>query len=718
MPARSPHSISPRSAALGSLEIAAVLLEIPGLLSPVEVPRPELRRPLAARPASSARASSTRPSRADDRARAGPSSVGYDRSMRRAPPRACAPPPGRALAPRCAPGGSGASPCSSSHAAPAARACASIRSAATSRGDGADAVVLDESEQLAGEAPARRRRLCRSKSVERLDGEGSRTAASSMPPASSRRGAWLRRVAPARRRSRLQSAATSRRPRAATRAENAGASGQPQGGSELKPQQNGGIVGRTQRDRPSIEVHRGGDVRRDYAPACRQPPAAAGPLGASACVRQRRARAGSARPARGGSRRSRPARRGRHRARPASRRSARAGRRASDFGSDVVGGVADQQMPEAEAVLARRAAHGRGAPAHGGRARPGARVTFGSSGVERRAPAPRWKTSPSTAPRSSTRRSDVSSWSSRAASSAWSVRRHLDVTVAVCRAIASISCDEERVAAGRAQRSARRSSSGDAPADEQLDLALGERLEPQRDRPRRTAGRAARGVRSQTRRIGAVRRGSADVLDEIEERRPRPSARRRRRRRAAPAASSSFRKAQAISSRRSSRPSSPSSEREARSRTPPDRTATSSSCLSTSDDRPVRDPLAVGEAAAADDARVDRGEGLGDEARLPDSRLADDREELAPLLLRGALPRCPDLPRARARARRSGCLVRPLRRLLEADEAERRHRLALALELERLDRLDVDRAANKLERRLRRSAPRSVRPPAGAARRR
>ena len=38
------------------------------------------------------------------------------------------------------------------------------------------------------------------------------------------------------------------------------------------------------------------------------------------------------------------------------------------------------------------------------------------------------------------------------------------------------------------------------------------------------------------------------------------------------------------------------------------------------DDRPVGDPLAVGEAAAADDARVDRGQRLRDEPRLADAR--------------------------------------------------------------------------------------------------
>ena len=59
----------------------------------------------------------------------------------------------------------------------------------------------------------------------------------------------------------------------------------------------------------------------------------------------------SGRPARGGSRGSRPARRGRRRAPRASRRSARAARRGR-LRQRVVGGVADQQVAEAEGVLA------------------------------------------------------------------------------------------------------------------------------------------------------------------------------------------------------------------------------------------------------------------------------------------------------------------------------------------------------------------------------
>ena len=93
----------------------------------------------------------------------------------------------------------------------------------------------------------------------------------------------------------------------------------------------------------------------------------------------------------------------------------------------VVGGVADQEMPETEAVLAgscgsvgadQLLSHERRQP------RRDLRLLRASACT-----APRWKSSPSTAPRSSTRRSAASSWSRRAASSARKRRRHLDSSV-------------------------------------------------------------------------------------------------------------------------------------------------------------------------------------------------------------------------------------------------------------------------------------------------
>ena len=64
--------------------------------------------------------------------------------------------------------------------------------------------------------------------------------------------------------------------------------------------------------------------------------------------------------------------------------------------------------------------------------------------------APRWKISPSTAPRSSTERSCGSSWSRRAASSARSVGRDGDLAVRLARHRHHLG-EEERVAAGGAR---------------------------------------------------------------------------------------------------------------------------------------------------------------------------------------------------------------------------------------------------------------------------
>ena len=56
------------------------------------------------------------------------------------------------------------------------------------------------------------------------------------------------------------------------------------------------------------------------------------------------------------------------------------------------------------------------------------------------------------------------------------------------------------------------------------------------------------------------------------------------------------------------------------------------------DHGPVGDPLAVGEAAAADDPHVERGQRFRDEPRLADPGVADDGDELAAVRSRGALP--------------------------------------------------------------------------------
>ena len=93
------------------------------------------------------------------------------------------------------------------------------------------------------------------------------------------------------------------------------------------------------------------------------------------------------------------------------------------------------------------------------------------------------------------------------------------------------------------------------------------------------------------------------------------------------------------------------------------------------DHRPVGDALAVGKAAAAHDARVDRRERLGHEARLADPGLADDRDQLAARLRRAPLPARADLPSSRSRpTKRDSCERSGAE---QRDEPEGGHRLAL-----------------------------------------
>ena len=141
-------------------------------------------------------------------------------------------------------------------------------------------------------------------------------------------------------------------------------------------------------------------------------------------------------------------------------------------------------------------------------------VTWVSSGASAWT-APRWKISPSIAPRSSTLRSAGSSWSRRAASSACSVGGTA-TSPSASPAIASISSMKSGLPpAARAILS--RSSPGIALGDELVDVFVAQRLEPKRHRP----GRAALGelrprhAEQQDRRARGQQR---DVLDQVEER--------------------------------------------------------------------------------------------------------------------------------------------------------------------------------------------------------
>ena len=140
-------------------------------------------------------------------------------------------------------------------------------------------------------------------------------------------------------------------------------------------------------------------------------------------------------PAPGGSRESRPARRAPPRVARAMMRKFME-LRTSRLRQRLVGGVPNEKMAEPVAVLSgelrllRRTRSFRTSAV---------RIVERASPRPRAATAPRWKTSPSTDPRSSTRRSDGSSWSSRAASSAWIEAGTATSAPFDCKARASIS---------------------------------------------------------------------------------------------------------------------------------------------------------------------------------------------------------------------------------------------------------------------------------------
>ncbi len=97
------------------------------------------------------------------------------------------------------------------------------------------------------------------------------------------------------------------------------------------------------------------------------------------------------------------------------------------------------------------------------------------------------------------------------------------------------------------------------------------------------------------------------------------------------------------------------------------------------DDRPVGDPDPVGEAAAADDRRLDHRQRLGRQPRLAETRVGDDRDQLAaPLRQR---PR-PGLAQQRqlALAADEDRLVPPLGRRAGSEQPVGGQRLALALQ--------------------------------------
>ena len=90
---------------------------------------------------------------------------------------------------------------------------------------------------------------------------------------------------------------------------------------------------------------------------------------------------------------------------------------------------------------------------------------------------------------------------------------------------------------------------------------------------------------------------------------------------------------------------------------------------------------------------------LGDEARLADAGIADDRHQLAALLGLHTPPGFSD-DRKLALASDERRLVSSLRRVAHAQEPVGGNRLGLALQLERVDGLDLDRVVDERECRL------------------
>ena len=225
------------------------------------------------------------------------------------------------------------------------------------------------------------------------------------------------------------------------------------------------------------------------------------------------ARPGSDRRARGGSRRTRRA--------PSPRWSSQSGVPLVEAGAcrlrdRVVGRVAEQEVAEAESVLALERGPVGPDRTPCARVRSAAR-SVRSSGVSA-CTAPRWKTSPSTAAASSTVRSSASSWSRRAASSAWIVGG-----TPTCSSLDDSQhrrelLDEERVAARRPRRSARDTAASGSRSPSRasissLRLLARERLEPQRRRASPAAGRAAPG--GPCRAAGSARRDETNATCSI-----------------------------------------------------------------------------------------------------------------------------------------------------------------------------------------------------------
>ena len=135
-------------------------------------------------------------------------------------------------------------------------------------------------------------------------------------------------------------------------------------------------------------------------------------------------------------------------------------------------------------------------------------------------------------------------------------------------------------------------------------------------------------------------------------------------------------------------------------------------------DGPVRDPLSVGQAAAPDDTSLDRLQRLGNQPRLAHAGVAHDSHELAARLRPSA--------RSHASASDRSSRSRPTNRdawlrsgaSSDRDEPERRHRLGLPLQGQRLQPAPPPRLRGPARASPRRSTPHPAPQPARVAPRR
>ena len=391
----------------------------------------------------------------------------------------------------------------------------------------------------------------------------------------------------------------------------------------------------------------------------------------------------------------------------ASRRSARAARRARPSAArrrrrrgSAGGGSGRRRRREAAAGRTDELL------AHERRAAASARSARRARAPRRRRggrPAPR-------PPRARARRArDGSSWSSRAASSAWIVAGTVDLAAGDSSTHRDHLLDEERVALGGLP---------DPLAQRPVDATPAEQLVDQLVRLLgRRAARAARRSRSACRRPSpaaaraapaAPCRGAGSARRATSRRRARrgrgtsarPSGGRRTRRRAA-APPRRPRAACGTPTRSPRRTSSPCPRRAAPRIASP--ASAPSSCseklLHDLDDRPVGDPLAVRTGSAHGRPwRVEPAEELGGQARLADAGGAEDREERARAVANACVPARPRAAAARARGRpsaRPAAARQPVAFLADGEQPVRRRPARPCPSRERLDGLDLDRIADE-----------------------